>query len=344
MAKTGLFQGSEAIAEAARDKAAYTGFIAGLFEAEVRWNLFTEIGIPEVSPKAAAFLEELKPVLFSLDPDRVDLEGELPECIIKSLAQAGALGIKIPKSYGGQEFTQYEYQNIATLCGSVDASLTVLLSAAQSIGVPEPLRLFGTSEQKAKYLPRLAGGEISGFALTERNVGCDISKVETYAVRVKEQGETVGYRITGEKFFITNSAKQDGEFLSSMIWRSPLWMPFAWEIVAVQFGYVGLWLWNRFGKGGLFTIGILGAINIPYYEEMARRINWWQYGNCRMLSYTPYYIILGEFGIAILLALLARRVVNGQWWDAVLAGLAGGVGIFACYALAYGITDGFTVR
>jgi hypothetical protein len=95
--------------------------------------------------------------------------------------------------------------------------LTVLLSAAQSIGVPEPLRLFGTPEQKAKYLPRLAGGEISGFALTERNVGCDISKVETCAVRVKEQGHTVGYRITGEKFFITNSAKQDGEFLCSML-------------------------------------------------------------------------------------------------------------------------------
>src|SRR5690349_15531177 len=217
MAKTGLFQGSEAIAEAARDKAAYTGFIAGLFEAEVRWNLFTEIGIPEVSPKAAAFLEELKPVLFSLDPDRVDLEGELPESIIKSLAHAGALGIKIPMSYGGQEFTQYEYQNIATLCGSVDASLTVLLSAAQSIGIPEPLRLFGSPEQKAKYLPRLAGGEISGFALTERHVGCDISKVETYAVRVTENGKTVAYRLTGEKFFITNSAKQDGEFLSSML-------------------------------------------------------------------------------------------------------------------------------
>src|SRR5690348_5585961 len=52
MAKSGLFQGSEAIAEAARDKAAYTGFTAGLFEADVRWNLFSEISIPEVSPKA----------------------------------------------------------------------------------------------------------------------------------------------------------------------------------------------------------------------------------------------------------------------------------------------------
>ena len=48
-------------------------------------------------------------------------------------------------------------------------------------------------------------------------MGCDISKVETYAVRVPENGKTVAYRLTGEKFFITNSAKQDGEFLSSML-------------------------------------------------------------------------------------------------------------------------------
>jgi hypothetical protein len=126
--------------------------------------------------------------------------------------------------------------------------------------------------------------------------------------------------------------------------RSPLWMPFAWEVVAVQFAYLGLWLWNRFGGRGLLAIGVLGAINIPYYEEMARRINWWQYGNCRMLSYTPYFIILGEFGIAITLALLARHVAEGGWRNAILAGLAGGAGIFVCYAVAYGITDGFTVR
>jgi hypothetical protein len=62
-----------------------------------------------------------------------------------------------------------------------------------------------------------------------------------------------------------------------MIWRSPLWMPLAWEVVAVQFGYIGLRLWDRFGKTGLPMIGLLGAINIPFYEEMARRIHWWQY-------------------------------------------------------------------
>lgn len=127
-----------------------------------------------------------------------------------------------------------------------------------------------------------------------------------------------------------------------MLWRSPLWMPFAWEIVAVQFGVVGLWLWQRFGGWGLATAGLLGAINIPYYEEMARRVNWWTYSNCRMLSNTPYYIILGEFGIVIILALLAKRVSTGTWVTSILSGLAGGVGIFLCYALAYALTDGLT--
>ncbi|MDF0645984.1 MAG: hypothetical protein P0111_18300 [Nitrospira sp.] len=125
-----------------------------------------------------------------------------------------------------------------------------------------------------------------------------------------------------------------------MLWRSPFWMPFAWEVVAVQFGSVGFWLWKRFGRRGLAAVGVLGAINIPYYEEMARLIHWWQYSNCRMLSHTPYYIILGEFGIVILLAVLAKPVAQGTWTTSILAGLAGGSGIFLCYAVAYGLTEG----
>ena len=124
-----------------------------------------------------------------------------------------------------------------------------------------------------------------------------------------------------------------------MIWRSPLWMPLAWEVVAVQFGYIGLRLWERFGKTGLLMIGLLGAINIPFYEEMARRIHWWQYSGCRMISFTPWYIILGEFGIALVFALLARTLRRGSWRQAVIAGIGGGVSIFVCYALAFWITD-----
>src|SRR5256886_12417983 len=124
-----------------------------------------------------------------------------------------------------------------------------------------------------------------------------------------------------------------------MIWRSPVWMPLAWEVVAVQFGYIGLRLWERFGKTGLLMMGLLGAINIPFYEEMARRIHWWQYSGCRMISFTPWYIIVGEFGIALVFALLARTLRRDSWRVAVVAGTAGGVSIFVCYVAAFLITD-----
>jgi hypothetical protein len=124
-----------------------------------------------------------------------------------------------------------------------------------------------------------------------------------------------------------------------MIWRSPLWMPFAWEVVAVQFAYIGLRLLECLGSMGLITVGLLGAINIPYYEEMARRIHWWQYRGCRMISNTPYYIIVGELGIAIVLTLLARMLRTGRVSTVIGAGVAGGVSIFICYLVAFSITD-----
>jgi hypothetical protein len=120
-----------------------------------------------------------------------------------------------------------------------------------------------------------------------------------------------------------------------MLWRSPLWMPFAWEVVAVQFGYLGLRLRQRYGPWGLLLIGVLGAINIPYYEEMARRIHWWSYSGCRMLSYTPWYVIVGEFGIAIVFTLLARPLQHRGALSAIGLGIVAGTGIFICYALAY---------
>jgi hypothetical protein len=129
-----------------------------------------------------------------------------------------------------------------------------------------------------------------------------------------------------------------------MLWRSPVWMPIAWEIVVVQFGCLGLWLRDRFGGAGLAAVGVLGAINISFYEEMAKRIHWWQYSGCRMISNTPYYIILGEFGIAIALTLLAKSLRHGNAAKTLSLGVAGGAAIFICYALAYGITDAFNHR
>lgn len=129
-----------------------------------------------------------------------------------------------------------------------------------------------------------------------------------------------------------------------MLWRSPLWMPFAWEVVAVQFGYLGLRLWERYGARGLLAIGVLGAINIPFYEEMARLINWWRYSGCRMISGTPYYIIFGEFGIAIAFTIVCLRMRRSTASRAFVAGVIGGVAILVCYALAWFVTDGIVER
>lgn len=126
-----------------------------------------------------------------------------------------------------------------------------------------------------------------------------------------------------------------------MLWRSPFWMPFAWEVVTVQFSCLGLWLWGRLGVLGLLAVGLLGAINIPYYEEMARPIHWWQYHGCRMVFGTPFYIIGGEFLIAIALTLLGRPIQRDPRQNTAIAlGIVAGLAIFAAYAVAFAVFDG----
>lgn len=124
-----------------------------------------------------------------------------------------------------------------------------------------------------------------------------------------------------------------------LIWRSPIWMPLAWEVVAVQFGYLGIRLWEWRGRAGLLLVALLGAINIPFYEEMARKIHWWRYVGCRMISFTPWYIVVGEFGIAFSLAVLARALHRASLLRAALLGICGGMAIFVCYAVAFFLTD-----
>ena len=104
-----------------------------------------------------------------VDSVEIDATGEYPEPVIEHLRKMGAFGMKISKEYGGLGFTNGEYQKVMQLLGSVDGNIVALLSAHQSIGVPQPLKLFGSPELKKKYLPRCARGEISAFALTRRS-------------------------------------------------------------------------------------------------------------------------------------------------------------------------------
>ncbi|MDF1738893.1 MAG: acyl-CoA dehydrogenase family protein [Verrucomicrobiales bacterium] len=152
-----------------------------------------------------AFLERLETFLKeNVDPDEIDRTGEIPDEVIKGLADLGAFGIKIPRRYGGLGLSQTNYSRAAMVLGKYCGNLTALLSAHQSIGVPQPLIVFGTEAQKQKFLPRCAKGEISAFALTEPNVGSDPAKIETTATVDPDSGD---YIINGEKLWCTNGVK-----------------------------------------------------------------------------------------------------------------------------------------
>ena len=216
--KQHMFKGSLAAAEACRDTRAYSGFISGLFEGVVRRPLFTGASIPASGEAAKEFIDTLRLLLIEkVDPEAIDRKGVIDEDVFAAFKQIGAFGIKIPRSYGGLGLSQTEYHAVATLLGSHDAATTVLLSAHNSIGVAEPVKLVGNPEQQRRLLPRLAKGEISGFALTEKDAGCDIWDLKTYAIPVHEGGVLVGYRLTGEKLYTTNAPREDHEFLASLL-------------------------------------------------------------------------------------------------------------------------------
>ena len=120
----------------------------------------------------------------------IDVTGEYPEHVVDGLRKLGAFGMKIPKKYGGLGFSNVEYQRVMQLLGSIDGNLSALLSAHQSIGVPQPLKLFGTETLKKKYLPRCAAGDISAFALTEPQVGSDPARVADHLPRRPPRGTT----------------------------------------------------------------------------------------------------------------------------------------------------------
>src|SRR6266849_2685008 len=198
------------VAEAAREQEwAAPSFVRDLFLGNLRMDLIHPY--PEQDPdevaRAKPFLDKLERFLReAVDSDRIDREGEIPDTVIEGLRQLGAFGIKILREYGGLGLSQLSYMKAIELVSSVDGSLTALLSAHQSIGVPGPLKMFGNDAQKKRYLPRLAKGAISAFALTEPGVGSDPAAMETLAVP-SEDGQA--WILNGEKLWCTNGTKAE---------------------------------------------------------------------------------------------------------------------------------------
>ncbi|MFQ3223799.1 MAG: alkylation response protein AidB-like acyl-CoA dehydrogenase [Lentimonas sp.] len=193
------------MAESSRDTRETSGLAAALFAGAPDFRAICPCPeqTTEDRDQGDAFLTRLQQFMIEeTDPDQIDLDGEIPTEVIKGLGKLGAFGIKIPKQFGGLGLSQTNYSRAAMLLGQHCGNITALLSAHQSIGVPQPLIMFGTEEQKAKYLPLFAKGQISAFALTEEDVGSDPSKMKTTA---EPDADGEHFILNGEKLWCTNS-------------------------------------------------------------------------------------------------------------------------------------------
>ena len=191
---------SRQVAEHAR-QAEWTGkgFLRDMFLGRFPIEFIHPFPVAAERPEFARFHEDVKAFVREIDPVAIDETGEYPPQVLAGLRRLGAFGMKIPKEYGGLGLTISEYCQAMETIGRRDANVFALLSAHQSIGVPQPLKVFGTPAQKQKYLPRCAAGAISAFALTETHAGSDPSSLSTTAERDGDH-----YVLNGEKLWCTN--------------------------------------------------------------------------------------------------------------------------------------------
>ncbi|MFF9482348.1 acyl-CoA dehydrogenase family protein [Streptomyces sp. NPDC014733] len=196
------------VAEAAREQDwRKPSFAKELFLGRFRLDLIHPHPSPATEDvrRGEAFLAALRTFCETrIDGARIEREGRIPDETVNGLKELGALGMKIDTKYGGLGLTQVYYNKALALVGSASPAVGALLSAHQSIGVPQPVKLFGSQEQKNTFLPRCARTDISAFLLTEPDVGSDPARLATTAV---PDGD--GYLLDGVKLWTTNGVIAD---------------------------------------------------------------------------------------------------------------------------------------
>ena len=201
---------SRQVAEAAREQEwTRPSFGKELFLGRLRLDLIHPHPHPseEQARKGEAFLAQLEAFLREeVDPIQIEHDAKIPDHVIKGLCQLGALGMKIDEEYGGLGLSYLYYNRSLALAHSAHSAISTLLSAHQSIGVPQPLKLFGTPEQKKKFLPRVAKDEVSAFLLTEPDVGSDPARMSSVAV---PSADGSAYVLNGTKLWTTNGVIAD---------------------------------------------------------------------------------------------------------------------------------------
>ncbi|WKG04134.1 acyl-CoA dehydrogenase family protein [Mycolicibacterium sp. HK-90] len=161
-------------------------------------------GPAETTERGEAFLSKLREFCESqIDAAVIERDAQIPDKVIRGLKELGAFGMKIGTEYEGLGLSQVYYNKALSLVGSVHPALGALLSAHQSIGVPQPVSMFGTDEQKRTWLPRCTR-EISAFLLTEPDVGSDPARLHATAT---PDGDD--YVLNGVKLWTTNGVIAD---------------------------------------------------------------------------------------------------------------------------------------
>ncbi|MFF7556639.1 acyl-CoA dehydrogenase family protein [Streptomyces olivaceus] len=196
------------VAEAAREQDwRKPSFAKELFLGRFRLDLLHPHPLPahEDVQRGEEFLAKLRDFCETkIDGAVIERDARIPDGVITGLKELGALGMKIDTKYGGLGLTQVYYNKALALVGSANPAVGALLSAHQSIGVPQPLKMFGTREQKDTFLPRCARTDISAFLLTEPDVGSDPARLATTAVRDGDE-----YVLDGVKLWTTNGVVAD---------------------------------------------------------------------------------------------------------------------------------------
>ena len=157
--------------------------------------------------KGERFLAELRDFLErEVDPLEIERESRISDSVVDGLKELGALGMKVPEEYGGLGLSQVYYNRALAITGVWHASISTLLSAHQSIGLAQPLLLFGSEEQKREWLPKVSSTHVSAFLLTEPDVGSDPARLGTTATPTEDGS---GYRLDGRKLWATNGVIAD---------------------------------------------------------------------------------------------------------------------------------------
>ncbi|BCA53331.1 putative Acyl-CoA dehydrogenase [Nitrospira sp. KM1] len=200
----GLFQGLEKIEEA-RERLAGRSFMTGLFSGRPDFSLLLA---PDESPEEKTAWDMFRPRLQTflttqVDPDEIERTAKIPDSVIKGLFALGAFAMKIPQEYGGLGFSCTNYGRALMLIASWSNILSLTVAVPQSIGIAMPLLLFGSDQQRKKYLPIVAWHALSAFALTESMTGSDAANIVTEAV-LDADGET--FVVNGGKLWCTNGS------------------------------------------------------------------------------------------------------------------------------------------